>query len=77
MPLKHSRPNLASAADYPEPGECAFRSLALAGDEPSFLGLLHEQSLEREGLFALIDEDNVFAEMRQSYFYEELKRARD
>jgi tetratricopeptide (TPR) repeat protein len=54
----------------------AFRNLALARDHDEFLRFLDEQSQKRSGLFALIDEDEVFSEMRESYFYEELRRAR-
>jgi len=54
----------------------AFRSLALANDEDGFLRFLDEQSLKRSGLFALLDTDDVFAEIRESYFYDELKRTR-
>lgn len=53
-----------------------FRSLALAKDEDGFLRFLDAQSRKRSGLFDLIDEDDVFAEMRESYFYEELRRTK-
>jgi hypothetical protein len=54
----------------------AFRSLALAKDEEGFLRFLDEQSRRRSGLFDLLDEDDVFAEMREFYFYDELRRTR-
>lgn len=53
-----------------------FRSLALARDEEAFFAMLDEQSRKTSGLFELIDQDDVFDVMRESYFYDELKRSR-
>ena len=38
--------------------------------------MLDEQSRKTSGLFELIDQDDVFDVMRESYFYDELKRSR-
>jgi tetratricopeptide (TPR) repeat protein len=53
-----------------------FRNLALANDEEGFLRFLDEQSLQVSGLFDLIDKDDLFSQMRESYLYGELKRNR-
>ena len=50
-----------------------FRSLALAKDEDGFFRFLDAESKKVEGLFDLLEKDEVFDEMRESYVYAELK----